>query len=638
MVDLIVGTWVRRGRALWPIFAAAILAEAVRAADWQVAKSGDDRNAGSAAAPFRTIQRAADAAQPGDTITVHAGVYRERVDPPRGGTSDSRRIVYRAAPGERVEITGSEIVKGWTRVQDDTWTVSLPNAFFGTFNPYADVIHGDWFDPRGRVHHTGAVYLNGEWLTEAARRDLVLRPADATPLWFGEVGPARTTLWAQFKDGDPNRERVEINVRQTVFYPSRIGRNFITVRGFILRDAATPWAPPTAEQIGLIGPHWSRGWIIEDNDIAYSTCSGVSLGKYGDAYDNTSAERAEGYVQTIERAQAFTIPWRGDLVGHHIVRDNVIAHCEQAGIVGSLGCAFSLVTGNVIHDIHVRALFGGAEMAGIKFHGAIDAEISHNHIYRCNRGIWLDWMAQGTRVSANLFHDNGPNEDLLMEVDHGPCLIDNNLFLSAASLFDVSEGGAFAHNLITGTITRRIELDRETPFLYPHATRIAGLARVQGGDDRFFNNVFVGRAAPAADQGAWVDQMPHAAGYGLAEYDGARAPLFAAGNVYANGAVPYDREIGAVRLARPIAWKLQLSGGHWRLFLSLPEKALRADTRLVTTETLGRAKEPGLPYENPDGTPLAVDRDYFGRTRSARHPTPGPFETSGPGRQVLEVW
>ena len=47
-------------------------------------------------------------------------------------------------------------------------------------------------------------------------------------------------------------------------------------------------------------------------------------------------------------------------------------------------------------------------MAGIKIHAAIDTEISRNHIYRTCRGIWLDWMAQGTRVTGNLLHDNGP--------------------------------------------------------------------------------------------------------------------------------------------------------------------------------------------------------------------------------------
>ncbi len=230
-------------------------------------------------------------------------------------------------------------------------------------------------------------------MTEAVGLDDVLKPAAAAPLWFAQVDDRNTTIWAQFKGVNPNEQVVEINVRQTVFYPAKTGINYITVRGFTMRHAATPWAPPTAEQIGLIGTHWSKGWIIENNAISHSTCSGIALGKYGDQWDNKS-ESAEGYVKTIERA--LQNGWSKENIGHHVVRNNIISHCEQAGIVGSLGAAFSTVTGNTIHDIHVRRLFSGAEMAGIKFHAAIDVEISRNHIYRTCRGLWLDWMAQGT--------------------------------------------------------------------------------------------------------------------------------------------------------------------------------------------------------------------------------------------------
>ena len=41
-----------------------------------VATTGSDRADGSADAPFRTINRAAQAAMPGDTVAVHEGVYR----------------------------------------------------------------------------------------------------------------------------------------------------------------------------------------------------------------------------------------------------------------------------------------------------------------------------------------------------------------------------------------------------------------------------------------------------------------------------------------------------------------------------------------------------------------------------------
>ena len=85
------------------------------ATEYHVSINGKDTNDGSAKNPLLTIQRAADLAQPGDTITVHKGLYRERVNPPRGGTSDEKRIVYQAAPGEKVVITGSELVTGWKR-------------------------------------------------------------------------------------------------------------------------------------------------------------------------------------------------------------------------------------------------------------------------------------------------------------------------------------------------------------------------------------------------------------------------------------------------------------------------------------------------------------------------------------------
>ena len=378
----------------------AFAATSALATEFHVSVNGNDRNDGSSAKPFKTISAAAQVAQPGDVITVHAGTYRERINPPRGGISDTQRIVYQAAPGEIVEIKGSEVVKNWAKVQADVWKVTLTNSFFGDFNPYHDLIHGDWFNQQGRAHHTGAVYINGEWLTEAAQLDEVLKPS-GEPLWFGKVDDGNTMIWAQFNGVNPNEQRVEINVRRTVFYPDQPGRNFITVRGFTMRHAATPWAPPTAEQIGLIGTHWSKGWIIESNTVSHSICSGIALGKYGDEFDNTSANSAEGYVKTIERAHAHAIPWMKEHIGHHIVRNNTVSYCEQAGIVGSLGCSFSTVTGNTIQDIRVRQLFGGAEMAGIKFHGAIDTEISRNHIYRTSTGLaavfgWTGWRRAHT--------------------------------------------------------------------------------------------------------------------------------------------------------------------------------------------------------------------------------------------------
>jgi alpha-N-arabinofuranosidase len=566
---------------------------------------------------LKTISAAAALAQPGDVITVREGVYRERIDPPRGGESDSKRIVYQAAPGAKVAIKGSEIVKGWEKLEHDTWRVKLSNSFFGSFNPYADLIRGDWFRANDREHHTGAVYVNGHWLTEAAKPDDVMKPAGKNPLWHATVDDENTTITAQFPGTDPNDEVIEINVRQAVFYPGKTGRNFITVRGFTLEHAATNWAPPTAEQVGLIGTHWSKGWIIENNNIRYSTCTGVTLGKHGDKFDNTSANSAEGYVETIKRGLA--AGWSKENIGHHMVRNNHISHCEQAGIVGSLGAAFSTITGNAIHDIHIQQLFGGAEQAGIKIHAAIDTLIAHNHVHHTNRGIWLDWMAQGTRVTGNLLHDNATSEDLFVEVNHGPFLVDHNLFLSRQNLADWSEGGAYAHNLFAGQLVARPELRRETPWQEEHGTRIAGLMSIKGGDNRFFNNVFI---APS----------------GLDAYDETARPNRMAGNVFLNGAKPSRHEKSPLVLPdfdpelnlreEKGAWFLDMNA-HW---------GRDAAGHLLTTELLGKTAVSGMGYVKPDGLPYQLDRDYFGAPHDKSRPKSGPFAAPASGDKAIQVW
>lgn len=77
------------------------------AREYHVSPAGDDGSDGTVQQPLKTISAAAQLAQPGDVVTIHAGVYRERVTPPRGGSSDQKRITYQAAAGEKVVIKGS---------------------------------------------------------------------------------------------------------------------------------------------------------------------------------------------------------------------------------------------------------------------------------------------------------------------------------------------------------------------------------------------------------------------------------------------------------------------------------------------------------------------------------------------------
>ncbi len=357
--------------------------------------------------------------------------------------------------------------------------------------------------------------------------------------------------------------------------------------------------------------------------ISYSKCCGVALGKYSDEWDNR-AESAEGYVGTLTRA--LTNGWNKATVGSHIVRNNHIHHCEQTGIVGSLGCSFSTVTGNEIHDIHVRELFGGAEMAGIKFHGAIDVVISGNHIYRCGNvaGIWLDWMAQGAQVTDNFFHDNRV-QDIFFEMQHGPILVANNLFLSKRHAFEMnSQGIAFAHNLVLGAIGSYRSDTRITPFHAAHTTALAGMypaADGDSGDHRFYNNLFITSCS-------------------LHPLDNAALPCFYGGNVFTKGAQPAKADTGALLMPDFDAGvKLEQKADGW--YVTLAEDAAWRDAakgQLVTTDLLGKAKVSNCAFNNPDGSALRLNTDYFGKKRDKKNPFPGPFEIKAGGPQTFKVW
>lgn len=600
--------------------------------EYHVAKNGNDKNEGTKESPFLTIQMASNLGLPGDVIIVHEGTYCECVVPPRGGKSNEKRITYQAAQGEKVIIKGSEVIKNWRQHSGNVWVATITNTFFRNYNPYKDKIHGDWFDDKGRVHHTGEIYLNGKSLWEVESLKKVLNPvemkdnfdaAGSVFTWCCETDDRYTTIYANFQGTDPNRELVEINVRKSCFYPAINHLNYITVRGFTLCHAATQWAPPTAEQVGLIGTNWSKGWIIENNTISDSKCSGITLGKHGDEFDNTSENSAEGYVKTIERA--YKKGWNKETIGSHIVRNNTIFNCEQTGICGSLGAVFSTIENNNIYNIWTKRQFSGAEMGGIKIHASIDMTIRKNKLSNCGRGLWLDWMAQGTRVSGNLFYDNS-SDDIFVEVNHGPFLIDNNILLSPIAIRDWSEGGAYVHNLIAGNIEHRPQ-DRETPYHAAHSTKMAGLSQTKGGDNRYFNNIFVGGMTSGQNSKS-----------GLGIYESTNYPMIVNGNIYLKGAEKFSKERNMLELADDPGITITETEKGIFLNFTFPKEFMNLKNAPVTTQALGQAKVSGQSYENPDGSEIAITTDYFGKKRDKIKPTAGSFEKPDKGNNKLKVW
>ncbi|MBP5608077.1 MAG: right-handed parallel beta-helix repeat-containing protein, partial [Lachnospiraceae bacterium] len=494
--------------------------------DINAAAGGD----GSNEKPFKRIGDAAAIAMPGDEVLVLPGVYREDVSPYNAG-KEKQRIVYRSAKRREAVISGADEFKTWEHYEGDVWKLTIPNTYFGSYNPYKTFVSGDWLNIQVPVH-TGEVYLNGKSLYECDSLEKVLNPEYYEQSWDIDFtkhtwytcqaeNEDATEIYANFQGKDPNKECVEINVRAHCFWPVAEHVDYITLSGFVVTKAATQWAPPTALQEGMIGPHWSKGWIIEDCEVSHSKCGGISLGKYRQQNndnkwlkykykDGAQTQRDCALIAQLDG-------WSKDTIGSHVIRNCDIHDCGQTGIVGNLGCVFSLIENNHIHHINNKRNLAGAEIGGIKLHAAIDVIIRNNHFHDCTRGIWLDWQCQGTRVSSNLFHDNclsrdhllkaecaqglGLGEDLWIEIAHGPTLVDNNIMLSERCVRLAAQGVAFVHNLFRGAITgvgrgvcngtNTYASPRYTPIHRAHDTAITGFMSVLHGDVRFYNNVFV---------------------------------------------------------------------------------------------------------------------------------------------------
>lgn len=564
-----------------------------RAKEFFVAPNGGDANAGTREQPLRTIQQAADLMQPGDTCTIRAGIYREWVKPPRGGESDTRRITYRAASGERVVVRGSERITSWTREDGNVWQAELSDSFFGDFNPYRLRLSGDWLH-YGKELHLGCVYQNGVSLRESLTGAEVAAGAGTYRI---EEMLASVRIHANFGGVDPNPSLVEINVRECVFFPRVAGLKYVTVDGLWIEHAAANWAAWRCAQRGAVGTGWGFRWVIRNCRVSDARCVGIVCGN--DASDeNTGFDLAT--------------------VGGHIVRDNHILRCGQAGIHGFKGWGGSVIEGNLIEQINEHEEFGGEETAGIKVHGAIDLTIRNNVVRQIHArrvpghnndfvAIWVDWAGQGTRVTGNVVYDTAAWA-LYLQNNHGsPILIDHNVF--AGTIATSSSGCVFAHNMFAGCRWNFLKPYALVAYWKPHSAELADCKIIAYGHDRYLNNVFVD-----SDFGK------------LPEGPGVQADW----NVF----------FGA---SQPSRWGDQHS-------LLVPDK--RSDVRFVsradgvdvcwqaddalrqvncppvTRDSIGVFELTGQGLDQPNGFPMALDRDLLGEASNAERRVPGPFESA----------
>ena len=112
-------------------------------------------------------------------------------------------------------------------------------------------------------------------------------------------------------------------------------------------------------------------------------------------------------------------------------------------------------------------------------------------------------------------------------------------------------------------------------------------------------------------------------------------PVWVGGNVFFNGAKPTNAEKDAViETDKPVTVKLVETKKGIKLQTNVYDYLSKVRCQTISTQTLGMAFEPEEYYENPDGTPIIFNEDYFGN-RHPVNPLPGPFVSKAAAGTLL---
>ena len=309
-------------------------------------------------------------------------------------------------------------------------------------------------------------------------------------------------------------------------------------------------------------------------------------------------------------------------------------------------CVFSEIYNNHIYNIAIKYEFYGHEIAGIKLHAAIDVQIHHNRIHDCTLGLWSDWQTQGTRISKNLLYNN--SRDLFVEVSHGPYMVDHNILASDYAIDNMAQGGAYINNLVAGMMVHRKVLERSTQYHLPHSTKVKGFSFIYGGDDRFYNNIFIG--------GDGIEDVgtSHFKGYAtsLEEYienvhkehgdhvrfNAVEQPVYINNNAYFNGAEPFEREKDKlVEEGFDPKFRIIDEGEEVYLSCELPESFEGIVGEIHSTSTLERVRIVDAEFENPDGSDMILDTYLLDNKKPEKGPL-GPISLLKKGKNYIRVW
>lgn len=642
-------------------------------------RQASDAGPGTERQPFKTISKAAALAGPGDTVLIHAGLYREWVAPPRGG-EEGRPVTYQAAPGEQVIVRGSEIYTGqWKPVSDrpGVFSTQIPESFFTAgFNPFKQIIEA----ARGGGRQ-GQIFINGVELTEC--HDVVRSGRRATTRTFESRGIdtmyQQPASWAT-DDGDTiyihvpatakpfDQCQIEISVRRHGFVPLRRAQNYIILRGFTFEHCANGTAFP---QMGMVSCRSGQHWIIENNTIRFAKTVGLDCGAEAE-FDRDIWLLPDTVDEDRFRVGGHRDTWGlpdRRIAGRHLILNNIVTDNGQCGIAGLFSDG-TVVKGNII--ARNARVIPGYESGGIKIHG-LTGGIVEGNLVRDNDswGIWLDCGYMGSRVTRNVVLNNAPS-GIFFELSEGPGWIDNNIvaYNRGQGIYTHdAHGVVVAHNLIFSNETFGVYMHIATNRSTSAYHYLTGRERIQGGTswERVYNNIIIDNPA-----GALSFPLPsprvhdNRADYNL--YGGAQdqSPLFVvnANNGLSGGtaAISEAAREAFERTGDPglsqhdmSVWQergVSMNLAQWQAVTSNDRNSITGKVKatldqetfklvIESDDSLQRLHCPPVPpYDIRDFAKYQrrIDKDYVGNPLPGGDLLPGALQNVKPGRTQIKVW
>jgi hypothetical protein len=386
--------------------------------------------------PLRTINAAAQLAQPGDIVTVGQGIYHEWISPVRGGNANAP-IQYRSLPEHAAIVRGTDVLDAqWQAVPHapGVFTAPLPEAAFVFGNPFAGAKDSK---------RNALVFHHDQLLSQVTTLEQLIR---ATNSWLASDDGLRLLVHLN-GNATPATGTIEVTTRDRIFAPHRRGLSYIRVEGFIFERCATR---PGFPQLGALSTRSGQHWIIRNNLVRYTTARGIDCGSETWSPESLSATEPEDKHLLIG--------------GHHLVEGNVLTDNAEGGIA-AWNTDFVRIIGNVVRDNCTSALASNHALAdfeagGIKVHAFRNGLIEGNLVIsNWSFGIWLDNGWENARVTRNVCIGNH-GSGIFVELGFGPILVDHNFSASNVHLDSPYFGdGIYTHDSSGVTIRQNTFLD-----------------------------------------------------------------------------------------------------------------------------------------------------------------------------------